>query len=215
MIKHTNLIAVALIGGLGVKAAAELPQIYETYSSFEGSVSIEDVRSIAALAADDDSKKDAEKEDVKEPELVCEEPPEVLLSAIADERKLISEARAKSADELAEVDLARQKLAIEMDQMNELKATIEGLMEKARKAHTSDVDRLISIYSGMKPAEAAEIMNDLDIEVTVLVLGKMQERKVAPIIAKMDSVRARAISKIIFERSKLPGDQNLNGLKLK
>ena len=66
----------------------------------------------------------------------------------------------------------------------------------------------------MKPKDAANIMNTLDIEVAVLVLGEMKERDAAPIFAKMNVVRSQAISKIIFERSKLPGDQNLNGIAL-
>jgi flagellar motility protein MotE (MotC chaperone) len=65
----------------------------------------------------------------------------------------------------------------------------------------------------MKPKEAAAIMNDLDIEVTVMVLGTMPERDAAPILANLDIVRAQAISRIILERSKLPGDQRLDNLK--
>ena len=57
-------------------------------------------------------------------------------------------------------------------------------------------------------------MNDLDIEVTVMVLATMKERDVAPIMAAMTPVRARAVSKIILERSKLPGDQKLVNVKL-
>ena len=66
----------------------------------------------------------------------------------------------------------------------------------------------------MKPKEAAAIMNDLDIEVSVMVLGSMNERTAAPILANLTPIRARAISKIILERSKLPGDQRLDNLKL-
>ena len=36
----------------------------------------------------------------------------------------------------------------------------------------------------------------------------------APILAQLNRVRARAISRIILERSKLPGDQRLQNLKL-
>jgi flagellar motility protein MotE (MotC chaperone) len=42
----------------------------------------------------------------------------------------------------------------------------------------------------------------------------MKESKAAPILANMSIVRAQAISKIIYERSKLPGDQDLNGIVL-
>ena len=106
------------------------------------------------------------------------------------------------------------KVEIETRKLQELKGEITALLDKVQAAQTADLARLVSVYSGMKPAEAAAIMNTLDIEVTVMVLGQMQERKVAPIIAKMNPVRAQAISKIIYERSQLPGDQDLNGIRL-
>ena len=88
------------------------------------------------------------------------------------------------------------------------------MLEKVKAAHTSDVDRLVALYRNMKPKDAATIMDDLDIEVSVMVLGTMNERDAAPIMAALNPVRARAISQIILERSKLPGDQRLDDIRL-
>ena len=66
----------------------------------------------------------------------------------------------------------------------------------------------------MKPADAARIMDDMDIETTIMILGTMKPRVAAPILAKMSPVRTRAVSKIILERSQLPGDQDLHGIRL-
>jgi flagellar motility protein MotE (MotC chaperone) len=57
-------------------------------------------------------------------------------------------------------------------------------------------------------------MNDMDIETTIMIMGTMNPRIAAPIMAEISPVRARAISKIILERSQLPGDQDLRGIKL-
>ena len=88
------------------------------------------------------------------------------------------------------------------------------MFDRIQKAQTDDVDRLVALYAAMKPKEAAAIMDDLDIEVSVMVLATMPERDAAPILAKLNRTRARAISRIILERSKLPGDQRLHDLKL-
>ena len=114
----------------------------------------------------------------------------------------------------AEQDLTSETLEIERQRLADLKQELEGLLERVEAAHTADVDRLVSLYRNMKPKEAANIMNDLDIEVTVMVMGTMDERDAAPILASLDPVRARAISQIILERSKLPGDQRLDDIKL-
>ena len=209
-----------MIGGLtlalGLKAADSFPEIRESFVS--GTVVLEQPEQapIPALVTETDEAGDekATPEPDAEPAQVCEPTPEELLLVIGQERELIAADRAKADDLLSEAELAREKLAIETAQLEELKSEIGGMLDKVKAAHTADLDRLITFYSQMKPTEAAAIMNDLDIEVTVMVLGTMAERSAAPIIAKMSPVRARAISKILFERSKLPGDQKLTGIKL-
>jgi flagellar motility protein MotE (MotC chaperone) len=140
--------------------------------------------------------------------------PEVLLLSIQNERKLIAQQKNQLAARMAEIALAEEKLAVEKRALNELKTMLEGILQKVEESQSADLDRLVDFYQNMKPKDAARIMDDLDIEVTILVMTTMKPRDAAPIMAKMTSVRARAISKIILERSKLPGDQNLNGIRL-
>lgn len=144
----------------------------------------------------------------------CETPEEVLQS-LARERDLIAAQREDLESRKSELTLAQEKLEIEKAALLELKTSIEDLLARVKAAQTEDLDRLISFYENMKPAEAARIMDDLDIEVTILVLAQMKPRAAAPILAKMAPVRARAVSKIILERSQLPGDQDLVGIRLK
>ena len=144
----------------------------------------------------------------------CDTPEEVLQS-LSRERDLIAAQKDDLESRKSELALAREKLEIEKAALLELKSDIEDLLARVKAAETEDLDRLIGFYENMKPAEAARIMDDLDIEVTILVLAKMKPRVAAPILAKMSPVRARAVSKIILERSQLPGDQDLVGIRLK
>ncbi len=115
----------------------------------------------------------------------------------------------------AEFALARERLNIEKASLTELKTSIEDLLGRVDAAQTEDLDRLIQLYTNMKPTDAARIMDDLDIETTIMILGTMKPRTAAPILAKIPPVRARAVSKIILERSQLPADQDLTGIKLR
>ena len=217
-----------LIGGLALtvvaKAAVSLPELPNPFVA--PAPSITDV----VLAADEgeDAKdekeemaKDEEDEDAPPPVVagladtpgLCETPEEVL-QALSKERELIAARKAKIDAHEAEVTLAREKLDIEKAALVELRASIETLLAKVEAQQTDDVQRLIDFYKNMKPAEAAGLMNEMDIEVTIMVLGTMSPRTAAPILAKMSPVRARAVSKIILERSQLPGDQDLNGVRL-
>ncbi|WP_232825537.1 MotE family protein [Albibacillus kandeliae] len=144
----------------------------------------------------------------------CEQTPEAMLDAMREERELLDQQKTRLSERQAEIELAEEKLQMDQTQLSDLKGELEDLLAKVKKAQTDDVDRLVALYSAMKPKEAAAIMDDLDIEVSVMVLGTMPERDAAPILAKLNPTRARAISRIILERSKLPGDQRLDNLKL-
>lgn len=213
-----------LIGGLVMtvvaKAAVSLPEMPNPFVAPAPLIS-----DVVLTAAEDDAKKEmaAEEEDEDMPPPVvaglsdtpglCETPEEVL-RALSKERELIAERSMKVEKHEAEVSLAREKLDIEKAALVELKSSIEMLLAKVEAQQTDDVQRLIDFYKNMKPAEAAGLMNEMDIEVTIMVLGTMSPRTAAPILAKMTPVRARAVSKIILERSQLPGDQDLNGVRL-
>ncbi len=141
--------------------------------------------------------------------------PEEVLASLQRERDLVARQKSEIQDRFAELALAQESLSVEQASLTELKASIEELLGKVKAAQTEDLERLIALYSNMKPTDAARIMDDMDIETTIMVLGSMKPRTAAPILAKIPPVRARAVSKIILERSQLPGDQDLVGIKLK
>lgn len=215
-LKVPQLLLLTTALALSAKAAMTLPEV--TSIAFSENVVIDQGSATFALATDaeESSSHDEPEEgaDVEAQQCDAGSVPEELLLAIETEREILSKQKQEARDKTAEAELAMDKVEIETRKLQELKGEITALLDKVQAAQTADLARLVSVYSGMKPAEAAAIMNTLDIEVTVMVLGQMQERKVAPIIAKMNPVRAQAISKIIYERSQLPGDQDLNGIRL-
>ncbi|ETX16301.1 hypothetical protein OCH239_00180 [Roseivivax halodurans JCM 10272] len=142
------------------------------------------------------------------------EPPEVLMRAIREERELLAAQKEHAAAREAELALLDERLAAETSRLDALREELSGLLDQAETAQNADLDRLVALYRNMKPEEAALIMNDLDLEVSILVLGTMPERDAAPIMARLSPVRARAISKIILERAQLPGDQDLSGIRI-
>ncbi|MFG6084198.1 MotE family protein [Paracoccus litorisediminis] len=142
-----------------------------------------------------------------------DELPEIL-AAISAEHKALDEKRASVADGQARLDLASAAVEHKIEQLEMLRQKIEGLVQEAAKGESQDVERLVKIYRAMKPDQAGAIMTDMDIEVAVLVLGSMDEKTAGPILANMSVVRAQAVSKIIFERSRLPGNQNLVNVRL-
>lgn len=145
---------------------------------------------------------------------VAADTPEEVLAAIMAERGLLEMQRSTVAQRAAEIELANEMLEMETARLSELKQEVETLLERASVEHRADVERLVALYTNMKPRDAAAIMNDLDLEVMVTVLGTMAERNAAPILAALNPGRARALSLILLERAKFPGDRRLDQVRL-
>ncbi|WP_073126900.1 MULTISPECIES: MotE family protein [Palleronia] len=144
---------------------------------------------------------------------VCESS-DAIVAAIAEERELLNRQRQEMADREAEAQLAEDSLRAERERLATLRDAIEGQIARVEEAYNQDLTKLVALYQNMKPEIASGIMDEMDIETATLVLSAMPERDAAQILGKLNLNRARAISKIILERSRLPGDQNLSGLKL-
>ncbi len=207
-----------LLGGLGVmlfaKAAISVPLLPTRTDQLKGP----EVIVMASAAADPEEAEPKEEippvvEGLFRPPEQCETPEEVLL-ALSQERDVIESQKTALSARESELALAREKLQIEKAALLELQSAITDLLGRVEASQTEDLQRLIEFYKNMKPADAARIMDDMDIETTIMILGTMKPRIAAPILAKMSPVRARAVSRIILERSQLPGDQDLVGIRL-
>lgn len=139
--------------------------------------------------------------------------PEVLID-IARERDALRDRESLIEAQQAELELAKQALAEQSRQLTALRSEIEGLLKTGEGNHVGDVTKLVKMYAGMKPDRASSILDSGDIAVSVQVIAAMKESDAGPILAGMSPVRAQAISKIIFERSRLPADQDLIGIDL-
>jgi flagellar motility protein MotE (MotC chaperone) len=130
-----------------------------------------------------------------------------LLAAIAVEREALDARSAALDAREAEIELARATVQKQNAELTKLREDVAALLEQAKGTETADVARLVKIYEAMKPAEAATILQDADLELAVLVLAAMAERNAGPIMAAMKPDRANAVARILLERSRLPGDQ--------
>lgn len=127
-----------------------------------------------------------------------------LLQELADRRKELDR-RQRELDRRA--DLLKAAEARIDDKIAELKAlreSIEQLVARYDKENEQRVKRLVNIYESMKPDDAARIFEDLDMPVLLRVLGRMSERKSAPILAEMNAERAQAVTLELAEQRELP-----------
>lgn len=129
-------------------------------------------------------------------------------------RNALAEQKADAANRLRHLGEAEAVLAaaetragMQIQRLSEVKREVEALMKQRSNLQQEDLRRMVTIYETMKPRDAARILNELETDIVIDVLDRMQERRSAPIIAEMEDGKAREVTRIVLQRRALPGDR--------
>lgn len=126
-----------------------------------------------------------------------------LLQSLRERRKQLEE-RSRELD-LKEKLLEATELRIN-DKLSEIKTLeqqVSQLLERYSDQEESHIRSLVKIYENMKPKSAAIIFNELELPILLEVIDEMSERKVAPILASMDPLKAKEVTSDLAELRKL------------
>ena len=99
---------------------------------------------------------------------------------------------------------AEERVNQKIAELEALRTTIEDLVVQYDEQEESQIRSLVKIYESMKPKEAARIFEQLDMAVLLEVIERMNERRIAPILAKMTPDRAKNITMELAQRGELP-----------
>ncbi len=83
---------------------------------------------------------------------------------------------------------------------------LRALLKQQEQQTDDQYTSLVKIYESMKPKDAARIFEEMDLAVLMPVVERMKERKTAPILAKMNPVKATAITTQLAQRHKAPAE---------
>lgn len=100
-----------------------------------------------------------------------------------------------------------------IEEIKTLEQNVRGLLAQYEKQEEANIRSLVKIYENMKPKEAARIFDELEMPVLLMVADSMSERKAAPILAKMNPMKAKELTVELSEQRKMLGDakQALDG----
>lgn len=127
-----------------------------------------------------------------------------ILQSLSKRRKDLEHREKKIAQREALLSAAEDEVDQKISELRQIRTELEELLGKQTKMQEGRLRSLVKIYESMKPKDAARIMNTLDMNVLLDVLGRMSERKSAPILANMDPNRARAVTIRLAEQRQLP-----------
>lgn len=103
----------------------------------------------------------------------------------------LREARVQAAEGLARTQIA---------ELTRLREEMERLVVREGSAAEADIDALVSLYTNMRPQQAAKVLDKLEPPRAATILLKMQDRQAGPILANMDPNSALAVTQEIAGR---------------
>ena len=105
------------------------------------------------------------------------------------------------------VEAAEQRIEERQQTLQSIEDQIASLVEQRKEMEEGQFAGIVAMYETMKPKDAANIFNALDIEVLLRVAKMMSPRKMAPILAEMDTQRAQELTVRMAALSDTPVDQ--------
>ena len=127
-----------------------------------------------------------------------------LLQRLSDRREEI-EAQARELDTQRTLLVAAEKRVAErIAKLEELEATVAGLIEQFDTQEEARMSKLVEVYQNMKAKNAARIFNELDMRVLLAVAMRMNENKMAEVLGKMNPKAAQELTIEMARQRQLP-----------
>jgi flagellar motility protein MotE (MotC chaperone) len=116
------------------------------------------------------------------------------LKALAQRRAELDKRAEEIRDKEATIAAAQKRLDEKLAEARAIEGKIAAA-EKARdEAEEARIMSLVKIYEKMKPKDAAQVFERLEMPVLLKVIERMKEAKSAPILAAMDPAKAKAVT---------------------
>lgn len=134
-----------------------------------------------------------------------------LLQRLADRRELLETQEKEMEMRDGLLKAAEERIDKKIAELKNFQSTIEKLIKTYDDQQVAKIQSLVKIYENMKPKDAARIFEELDMDTLLLVSERMKERKLAPIMAKMNPARATEITVELSRLRNLPNEVNSSG----
>ncbi len=143
----------------------------------------------------------------------CPDPAKVVLRGLEDKKTQVEKQHKALLAERKELTIFEEQIDEKLENLKTLKKQIEddlALLNKRKTqkeqeteaAYEAKIGRLVKMYAGMKPKNAAQIVNKMNLEVAQEIFLRMREASASEILASVDSEKAAKISERLAFRKK-------------
>ncbi len=134
-----------------------------------------------------------------------------LLQQLAERRKYLETREGEIDMREGLLQAAEARIEKKIAELKLFQETIEKLVKTYDDQQGEKIQSLVKIYENMKPKDAARIFEELEMDTLLLVTERMKERKLAPIMAKMNPARATEITVELSRLRNLPNETMKSG----
>jgi flagellar motility protein MotE (MotC chaperone) len=127
-----------------------------------------------------------------------------LLQQLAERRQVLESREQEFEIRTGLLAAAESRIDKKVEELKVLRETISGLIKTFDAQQDAKLLSLVKIYENMKPKEAARIFEALEMDTLLEVAERMKERKLAPIMAKMDPEKARDLTVELSRLRQMP-----------
>jgi flagellar motility protein MotE (MotC chaperone) len=123
-----------------------------------------------------------------------------VLQNLGARRGQLDEREQQLSTQLALLQAAEAKVDAKMRALNGLRDDVSKLLAQADGREAAEVDRLVKVFEGMKPKDAAARMAILDDSVRLPIAAKMKERSLSAVIGQMPPAEAKKLTESLAHR---------------
>ncbi len=117
-----------------------------------------------------------------------------IYKALKDKRRELEKKERRLAQLEEELQIQKVEIEKQLKEMQEMRRNISSKLDKKVVADQENIDKLVGVYSNMKPQNAALILTQIDDDLAVKVLGKMKKQSAAAILNYVEPKKAQYLS---------------------
>jgi len=117
------------------------------------------------------------------------------LNATLEEKRKELERKERSLQKLAdEIETQKTDLETQLDELFTLRRTISSKLENGVENNKENMEKLVGVYSNMKPQRAAGVIAGMNEALATSILSRMKKQNAAAILNFIDPKKARSLS---------------------
>lgn len=123
-----------------------------------------------------------------------------ILTALDSRRVELEERGARIEQRESDFSAKERELAVRLTELKELSEKLKVEREKGDKQRGTQLEQLANVYGSMNPPEAAHLLEQLDIQVSLSLIERMPEKRIGQILALMNPQRALELTNLLSQR---------------